>query len=73
MNDDRMMWNHTSSVMALMANANRDPKRRPTPFEPADFSPYTDEHKTGSHEVNQEQKELIAQWRVNPSYPSSSG
>ena len=36
------MWNHTSSSMALFANANRDPKRRPTPFDPTDFSPYKD-------------------------------
>jgi len=73
---DRMMWNHTSSVMALMANANRDPKRRPTPFEPSDFTPYRDDDDTtttGSNEVTEEQKNLIAQWRVNPSFPSSSG
>jgi hypothetical protein len=60
--------------MALFANANRDPKRRPTPFDPADFSPYKDIDNTesGSNEITEEQKELIAQWRVNPSFPSSS-
>ena len=70
------MWNHTSSFMALFANANRDPKRRPTPFDPADFSPYKDfeieVNESGSNEVTEEQKNLISQWRVNPSFPSSS-
>ena len=36
----REAWEHTSSLMALVANANRDPKRKPTPFKPADFNPY---------------------------------
>jgi len=73
--DDQRLWNHTSSIMALFANANRDPKRRPTPFDPADFTPYKDvgnESEQESNEVTEEQKNLIAQWRVNPSSPSSS-
>jgi hypothetical protein len=36
----RMMWSHTASVMALLANCNRDSKKRPRAFKPADFSPY---------------------------------
>ena len=31
-------WNHTASVMALLANVNRDPKRGRA-FKPADFHP----------------------------------
>ena len=34
-------WSHTSSVMALIANVNRDPKRSRA-FKPADFDPYAD-------------------------------
>lgn len=31
-------WNHTASVMALISNVNRDPKRG-RPARPADFHP----------------------------------
>ena len=31
-------WNHTAALMALLANANRDPKRGRA-FKPADFHP----------------------------------
>ena len=34
-------WNIASSVMALMAEINRDRKRRRKPFKPDDFNPYT--------------------------------
>ena len=33
-------WNVTSSVMALLAEINRDRKRRRKPFKPDDFNPY---------------------------------
>ena len=33
-------WNHTAALLAMMANVNRDRKKKPTPFKPADFSPY---------------------------------
>lgn len=32
-------WNHTSEVLALIANANRDPKKRREPFTSDDFHP----------------------------------
>jgi len=35
----RSLWAHTSSVMALIANVNRDPKKS-RPFQPSDFSPH---------------------------------
>ncbi|MGD9856510.1 MAG: hypothetical protein AB7U20_16305 [Planctomycetaceae bacterium] len=31
-------WNHTASVLALLANAHRDPKKT-RPLKPADFHP----------------------------------
>jgi hypothetical protein len=34
----RDQWNHTASVLALVANANRDPKKGRA-FTPADFHP----------------------------------
>jgi len=36
----REEWAHTSTVMALLANINRDPKKKSSPFKPADFDPY---------------------------------
>lgn len=32
-------WAHTSALLALIANAHRDPKKT-RPFEPDDFHPY---------------------------------
>lgn len=37
---DRQAWAHTSAVLALTANANRDPKKKPTPFKASDFNPH---------------------------------
>ena len=31
-------WSHTSVILALTANCNRDPKKRP--FQPSDFNPF---------------------------------
>ncbi len=32
-------WNHTSALLAMTANVNRDPKKSRA-FKPADFHPY---------------------------------
>jgi hypothetical protein len=34
-------WNQTASLMALIANCHRDPKKRSDPFTPTDFNPFT--------------------------------
>jgi len=39
-------WGHTSSLMALIANVNRDPKKHQA-FRPDDFSPYAPRRRTG--------------------------
>ena len=36
-------WNVASTIMALMAEMNRDRKRRRKPFKPDDFNPYADQ------------------------------
>lgn len=41
----RDRWNHTSHLLALIANCNRDPKTRRQPFEPAEFNPYAERPK----------------------------
>jgi len=35
-------WQHTSTVLALLANINRDPKKQKA-FTPDDFNPYRKE------------------------------
>ena len=69
-NKDKVLWNHTSTVMSLIANANRDPKRKPTPYSPQDFNPYVDEVEISEqNEITEEQISSIAKWQVNPSSP----
>lgn len=34
-------WSHTSALMALLANIHRDEKKKPTPFRPDQFNPYS--------------------------------
>jgi len=36
---DRLMWNHTGSVLAMIANTIRDPAKRRKPFTVLDFHP----------------------------------
>ena len=36
-------WNHTSAILALTANAHRDPKKSKA-FRPLDFHPHEQQH-----------------------------
>ena len=38
-------WQHTSAVLAMLANAHRNPKKKPQPFTPAEFNPLVNERK----------------------------
>jgi hypothetical protein len=40
-------WDHTSMLLALTANCNRDPKKRP--LKPDDFNPFAVAKKTNQH------------------------
>jgi len=33
-------WSHTSSLIWIIAEVNRDSKRRSRPYQPADFNPH---------------------------------
>ena len=50
---DRARWRHTSALMALTANVNRDPKKG-KPFEPSDFDPHSNETSEDVIEVTPE-------------------
>jgi hypothetical protein len=48
-------WQHTAWLAAMIANANRDPKRRPQPFMPDEFNPMVKRHRrAGAIKVNEE-------------------
>jgi hypothetical protein len=38
-------WQHTSAVLAMLANVHRNPKKKPQPFTPAEFNPLAGERK----------------------------
>jgi hypothetical protein len=43
---DRQHWNHTASVLCLIANVNRDPKKTQA-FQASDFHPYETRQSSG--------------------------
>lgn len=38
-------WNHTSQILALIANIHRDRKKQNKPYKPSDFHPVTQDAK----------------------------
>ena len=36
----RQQWEHTTNIMAMMANQWRDEKKRSEPYQPFEFNPY---------------------------------
>jgi hypothetical protein len=47
----RTQWRRTSSILALLANQQRDPKKRRKPFTPDDFDPWTAGRRTNTAEA----------------------
>jgi len=43
----RSEWAQTSSMMALVANVNRNPRRRRRPYRPDDFNPFAQGSREG--------------------------
>jgi hypothetical protein len=41
----RDRWTHTSTLLAMLANIHRDPKKKSSPYRPADFSPFRPKEK----------------------------
>ncbi len=38
--EQMLQWGQTSSVLAMLANTNRDAKKKPSPFRPEEFNPW---------------------------------
>jgi hypothetical protein len=60
----REKWAHTASVLALIANANRDPKKT-RPFKPSDFDPHATK-RTEAMVVDNENIGLLKQAFTKP-------
>lgn len=53
-------WDHTGSVLTLLANCNRNAKRRPRPYQLYQFHPYRDYSPGGSGlRICQANKDLL--------------
>lgn len=63
----RAAWDIASSVMALIANVNRDP-RRTRAFRPRDFNPY-EARRTGGIPLTTANKDLLKQAFVKGAKP----
>jgi hypothetical protein len=58
---NKVLWCHTSSLMALIANCHRDPKKT-SQYRPDDFNPYT-KRDEGRPLTREEAAELVKQWQ----------
>ena len=47
----RTEWMRTAHVLCMMANINRDEKKKKTPFKPSDFMPFKNIDKTNNAKV----------------------
>lgn len=41
----KSQWSQTALIACILANSNRDPKRKPTPFKIEDFDPFHESSK----------------------------
>jgi hypothetical protein len=56
----RELWNHTSSLLAQLAEIHRDPKKRPRPYDAAEIHPMRDRKKPVVKTISSEElKEII--------------
>lgn len=53
---DKMQWNHTSSVLSLLANVNSAKGKQ---FTPADFNPYTKSSKGKEFKTKEEVMQFV--------------
>jgi hypothetical protein len=63
-------WAQTSTVLCLLANANRDKKRRPYPFEPDDFNPFAEYRGPRGIPFDKTTSRILAQAMTGKELPS---
>ena len=50
-------------VASILANTNRDPKKRPQPFEPTDFMPFYEKPKPSPQELAHKIRTALGRFR----------
>ena len=55
------LWDQTSLLAMLLANANRDPKKKRKPYTTADFDPYEKRKKKKPRAVTKEEWQAVGQ------------
>ena len=62
--EDKRLWWHTASMMALQANINRDSKRHPQPYKAESFYPYDSIDKKAKfvRGMTEEERDLTSEW-----------
>lgn len=53
-------WDHTASLLTMMANVNRDSSKKRTPYQLADFHPYRKERSATGIRFCRANKELLS-------------
>lgn len=59
---DRLMWNHTASVLSLLANVNSPKSKK---FKPADFHPYEVMQKKGEFKTRDEVMDFVKTFKAS--------
>ena len=67
----RAAWSHTSALMALIANCNRDPKKSRA-FKPSDFDPFTNAVDTEAIVVDETNVHLLRKQFTGESHGNGS-
>lgn len=52
-------WQQTASILAMLANANRDTKKTPKPFTADDFNPFSETKPAGPILITTENRHLL--------------
>jgi len=65
----RAAWAHTSSLLAMLANVNRDPKRSRA-FRPDDFDPHSPERSRRAAVVKGKNFDILKMVFVDPASPT---
>ena len=55
----KVEWGQTASIMALLANCHRDPKKRPRPYTPDEFMPRSRPRRKAAISVERLTDEII--------------